>query len=192
VPGASSPSAEVSCSPLAPPPTGQRNVFIWLDAIISQYIQPKLTTIDELFEPELVFTSLTQDQYTPPADDQYVYLVPGRCVPDQGVIAGAAPGTVTPMVAQIGVVLWSRLSVDVAQAVDSYLTDASLGALQMQRKIIKSLQQYDPVNASGNFVFAQPMRLGDDGWLCRPRNTQAGWGSVAASFNVWFLADLVS
>lgn len=170
---------------------GQRNVKTWIDTIIAA-VKTKLCTTDTLFDANYCFLSLEPDQQTPPPTDLYATLVVGPQRPDQAVIRGAAAGTITPVNGELGVILWARLAVDQAGRDDLFVTDPTLGALAKWRQVLKSLQLFDPVNGSSDFLLMNPMRLADPGFLTRPRTNRPGWGSVASSFEVDYLADLSS
>lgn len=166
-----------------------RNVATWPDTILAK-VAAKLVT-DALFAAEYVLISTSQDQGMPPPADRYAVLVLGPQRPDQGIIAGG--GNTTPIFnGELGLILWNRLSLDQPQRDDAFVTDSSLGAWALMRRVLKSLQLFDPQNPSTDYYLTEPMRLSDSGWLTRPRKAQPGWGSVDCSWSFQYLADLVS
>lgn len=142
---------------------------------------------------EYVFVSLEPD---PPGDfppcDLFLVVVPGPQRPEQGIINGADPQTITPVVGQFGVVVWKRADVDQDTRDTVRLTSASLGALRVQRRVLKALQQWDAADADGNAIFCEPMRLSDSGFDCKPRRPRSGWFSVSSVFECNYAADMVS
>lgn len=170
---------------------GNRNIPIFVDTVLTT-LQTKLSTTDGLFPIEYTILALDEAQGLPGPTDQYVTLVPGAQVPDLPVIAGAAASTITPITGTFAVILWTRLSVDVEYRDDAYLTDRTLGAVGLQRKIIKSLELFDPTNAAGDYLFGEPCRMGSAGFNMKPKKIQPGWGGTAMALQVYYLADLVS
>lgn len=161
----------------------------WLDAIMTS-VKTKLVA-DGVFDVNYLYLTLLDDQGLPPGTDQYGTILAGPQRPDQGAIRGG--GNTTPIIdGEIAVIVWNRLYVDQDNRDDAFLTDATLGALQKMRKVMKSLQLFDPVNGSADFLLTEPMRLANPGWLVRPRRIQPGWGSIATTWMFQYLADLVS
>jgi hypothetical protein len=168
-----------------------RNTQTFLTEVI-QAVQAKLIA-DHLFAPEMIFFSDDETQGIPPPTDQYCVIVPGIQRPDQPVIAGAAPTTLTPVNGTLAVIYWWRLSVDVEYRYDAGFNDRLLGGLEYQRRIVRSLQLYDPIDTtSGGFLLEEPMRLSDAGFNIRPRKTQIGWAGMGSGWEVKYLADMVS
>jgi hypothetical protein len=165
-----------------------RNVATWIDQVLLQ-VKNKLV-LDNVLPPEYCYLWLSEDPIDPPPDDFYAVIVPGSQRPDQGVITGAYPSTLTPINGTFSVILWARLSIDPNRRDDSFLTDPAYGVLARQRLIIKSLQLYDPTNTDGDYYLEEPMRLADPGQDFRPRRPPPGWGSVVSVFEAKFLADL--
>jgi hypothetical protein len=145
-----------------------------------------------LLSDSLVFIALEEDQVQPPPDDNYLVLIPGTQQPDMPAIGGAAAATITPFNGEFGAIFWARLSIDQAGRDDSYITDKSLGVLELWRKIMKALQLWDPVNVNGDYLLEEPMRMTAGGFRFGKRVPRTGWGAIAASFEVHYLADLVS
>jgi hypothetical protein len=93
------------------------------------------------------------------------------------------------MTGTIGITAWTRLEIDEHQRDDQFLNDRTFGVYQQFRKMFVALQMFDPLNKTGNQILTEPMRLTDPGFTPRPRNP-AGWGGVAAQYEISWLADL--
>lgn len=167
-----------------------RNVKTWIDTILNE-VKTKLTTTDSVFASNYVFLSTEEDQGEPPSIDQYAQIVAGPQRPDQGAVAGGG-NTALFFNGECAVIVWNRLYLDQKSRDDQYLTHATLGVWAKMRLTLKSLQMFDPVNGSGDYYLLEPFRISDSGWLTRRRRTQAGWGSVAASWSFQYLADITS
>jgi hypothetical protein len=164
----------------------------WLPAVEAQIVS--VTGLAAAY----VFSTLLEDQGEPPPTTQYITLDPGQQIPDEGVIQGAAPETVTPITARMEVVVWSFLDIDVANRDESSLSDATFGSLSLMRKVMKAsanggLQQFDPLDVTTNFyMLAEPMRLASAGFKPKMRKVKTGWGYITSLWEVIYLADLVS
>lgn len=166
-----------------------RNVSTWLDRILL-LTQQKIAETDELLPKTAVAISLTEELLRPPGVDRYLLLVPGPQRPIQGLITGG--GNRSPLKeGQIGVILWTRLYLDAGHIGDEQLlTNVSLGSLDLFRRILASLQLFDPKTGTNDYYLAEPMREADGGWLPRRPKGPADWAPVSASVKFEYLADL--
>lgn len=167
-----------------------RNVLTWLTTILD-LVKTKLGTTDAVVDSSKVIISL-QDEYNAPSGNIMVLLVPGPQRPDQGLVTGAGNNAVL-MLGEIGVVIWTRFNVDSAtRGHEKLISDTSRGSLEVMRKVMKSLQMYDPTNDDTDFYLAEPMRLSDGGWMTKQQRQRGEWAPLSCSFEFSYLADLTS
>lgn len=170
-----------------------RNVFTFLGTIL-EAIQTKLATTNALLDIKYTALSLTEELWPDAAKPapRYLLIVPGPQRPDQGLIAGG--GNEVPLLkGEVGLVLWTRLWLDKGHIGDTeMLTNTTYGSLEMMRKIMKSLQMYDPTNDDDDFLLGEPMRLSDGGWMTRSPKGPSEYAPLSASFEISYLADLTT
>jgi len=170
---------------------GLRNLLVKPETLLS-LVGTKLGTTDQIVDPNYVYVALDENQQTnPPDTDLYLTVVLGPQRPDQPLITGG--GLDTPEFhGQLAVVVWNRLYLDQAGRADSYLKDATLGALEALRKVLKSLYLFDPTDSNSNYYLTDVMRPGDGGWQVKPRPALPNWGCVASTWQCKYFVDLVS
>lgn len=171
----------------------ERNVLTFLDEILG-LIQTKIATTDARLDLKYAAISLSEELWPNAAkpSQRYLLIVPGPQRPDQGLIRGGGLAA-TLMRGEVGIILWTRLWTDAGHMGDqAKLTDTSKGSLQMIRRIMKSLQMFDPTNADTNYYLAEPMRLSDPGWMTRKPKGPSEYAPLSASFEISYLADLTT
>ena len=127
------------------------------------------------------------DQY--PKDESFIQISPYRFNVDQPVLTGGGPTDALVMEGSPGIVvtIWKRVNLDRAGRAPAYLTDQTVGVVQLVRKILKSLTLYDPVDASGNGLLEEPMR--PTAMEFRPKRP-LDWGKVAIFIEMKYQEDL--
>lgn len=142
---------------------------------------------DGLFPASACYISLTPDVNLYPPTDQFAVVSPGTQTPDPGVVMGG--GNITMLfVGEVIVTLWSRLATDEIQRDETYLTDASLGAVAAITCMLTSLQLYMPENQDGSWMLSEPMRLTAMDAPERVQNVQ--WGKTSMLFEMQWLQRL--
>ena len=169
---------------------GLRNVKVFPDALLPVF-QTQLVAVT-LINTAYVYLLLTEDQPDVQGADHYLSVVLGRQTPDASEVAGMGSVVGTPTTGELTTVLWTRLYVDQAGRGDAYLTNATLGALGIQRLILKALEQFDPTNGSGDYYLMEPMRVAGGGWSPRPLKSLPNWGGTGCAWEFKYLADVLS
>ena len=87
----------------------------------------------------------------------------------------------------------TRLALDVGGYADIWLTDPALGHLQLEELIFNALEQFEPADASGNWLVTEPMRLIPSVRPVIPEvppQTPREWGDSRLTFEVSYLLAL--
>ena len=142
-----------------------------------------------ILQAERVYISLADDDdWTSwPADDQFIVIAPSRYAADQADFAGGGTDLLT-WDGVLAVAFWNRLSVDMANTDQKFLTDATLGILAQWKHIQTALSMFDPVDANGNGLLEQPMR--PIAFEVRPRKRKSEWGKLASWWGIKWQQDL--
>lgn len=134
-----------------------------------------------------VWISLDPFALRNPPDDQFAVVSLGDQILQQASTMGGGreynfvEGVLT-------VTIYARLILDQVTRNDSYMTDASLGALKRLKCCINSLQMFDPVNGASDYVLAEPLRFFK---IDTPKKVSLpGWGLVQGQWRLAWTIDL--
>ncbi len=165
---------------------GLRNVAIWQDTAVA-LVKARLAAVTGV-DANYIYESDDEAKDSPATDQYLVVLMDPQSIA-QGYVDGG--GNTTPLIiGTVTVQAWSRLYVDQFQRADAFMGDAMYGIKQLARKVLKALQLFDPLNGSLDFQFAEPMRM--NGFDRKPRTDKLDWGRMDSTYEISFLADLVS
>src|SRR5579884_2855511 len=136
---------------------------------------------DGVFAASACFLTLNPDDLRFPPSDQFAAVCPGPQRINTGVYVGGGRDIVV-VEGQLTVSLWCRLALDQQPRDDSYLTDATLGALRRWRCVVNSLLLYQPLDGGGNQLLPKGFKW--EGLDSYSRDYQGvGWGCLKSSFS---------
>lgn len=137
-----------------------------------------------------------------PPHDRFVVIRPLAFRPDNGVVTGAGAGLFVsggsgghtgqiPLSMPTEVSLWVRLATDELGRDEDWLSNSTLGAMRLWRRVLGALQMFDPVDA-GDKILTEPMRLADPGAAFGPRKRAIrDLGKLEAVFDIQYVAELL-
>lgn len=155
-------------------------------------INTNLATILQAVESQLIskggftnatcFMSLNPDQSLMQPSDQYIIVTPGPLTVDQRIVTG---GNLLYFTGSFFTTLWSRLALDQTTHDDSFLTDATYGALTTLNSVIGALHLFQPLDSSSNQELDVPIRL--SGVENYSRDFKGvGWGAIKCKWLLEF------
>lgn len=165
---------------------GQRNIPVTLDQVFRQ-IQGKIVA-DGLAPIEMVFASDSEDQPPPPSASFYISIVLGAQIPDERTFTGAGR-IVLMFTATVMTFVWTRLGMNVEGRDTAQISDTILGSFEKERRLINSLDEFDPVNNNGDYYFCEPMRMAAPGFHLQPRSTVSGWNGLGSTWTLMYILD---
>lgn len=90
---------------------------------------------------------------------------------------------------QIHVYIYSRLSLDMPQRDNDWLTDQTLGLLGAMHGTIDALQLFHPLDSQGNALLEEPMRLLKQDMPIKYL-TMGDWGYLCLVFEIKYMLSL--
>ena len=120
--------------------------------------------------------------------DQYIVIRPRGSVTDEPIEIGA--GRVdTRLSRRVAIILRTRLEIDQDHVDVEWLTNATYGHLDVEHQIINSLQDFQVIDGSANWLVVKPLKLGP---VSDPNPVQefTGWGQSVQEYEVKYEADL--
>ena len=123
--------------------------------------------------------------------DQDLVLRLGGWSPDRGWFVGGGRSSLR-LVERFEVQLRTRLALDPAGSAYVWLTDTTLGHLQLRNLVLDALVEFLPADTSGNVLVTDPLALVP---APKPRTDARGgqpvsWGSETLTFEVAYLQAL--
>ncbi len=162
-----------------------------LELILPAVVAKPVT--DGLFPAEYVYLSLLEGEEVKfPPTDFFLRLAATAATMEQPAFAGGG-GTTMPFRCDVEVTLWARLNVDQPYRDDALFLDPALGMLPKWSAVLKSYVAdrsagFDPVNAQGDYLMAEPMRPVSIDYL--PRRHDDAWARVSSRWYFIWSQDL--
>lgn len=150
---------------------------------------PSLTArLQTVFPSTAVYLTLSPDLLKFPGTDSFVTVCPGRHTVDDHIRAGA--GRVVMLIhGECKITLWSRLALDQLPREDSWLSDTTYGSLLSSDVIINALEQFQPLDGTGQTYLAMGFQLVSiDHWQRNQENV--GWGAISQTWRYEFQQQL--
>lgn len=126
---------------------------------------------------------------TPHPHEQYVVVRPRSHITHQVYRHGGGRAD-TRVTRRVAVELWTRLALDETGDSEQWLLDASLGHLDREHQIFDALENFQPLNAQGDWLVYQPLKLypTSDPDLEEPDEPE--WGRSVQEYDVSYVLDL--
>lgn len=155
--------------------------------LILQSAKTKLIN-DNVFTSANCFIAVNKDvNVFPPGT--YCVLSPGYQQVDQPLRAGSGR-LVTLIHAEMHTTLWKSINLDQNPRDEVWLTDMSIGMIQLQNAAVNSLELYQPLDTQGNWLSPIGFQLKDvQTYECD--KGKINWCSIKSRWNIEFTLSIL-